>query len=532
MYRLLDVLPVFEGDSRISRVFTLVPGSEFSTGALAAVGAAGGRTVAWQEACERPFDLILTASPKGSLQLLHGRRVLLPHGAGFGKAIPSEGTASWASGLDPAYLAPPDEQLVLHALAHPDQVERASAAIPGAGHRAVVVGDPTLDRLLASVPLRESYRRSMGTGARQLVVLTSTWGPESLLRQRPGLAAELAARLPADACQLAMVVHPNEWSALGRFDLAERLAPALAAGMLLPAGYEEWASVLVAADVLVTDHGSAALYFAALGDRPIVSAHRGGREVIPGSPIDDLLSAVPRLEHAADLPEAAAGYDAHAGREAVRRAFAEQGRSLTRLREELYGLLGLAPSAYAVRPRLLPAPAPPARVPAAFDVHVRPEASGVRVDRIPAGLGPAGHHLAVEFGVTGAHFVRTAGLLYRRAVPQGAGPHRESWTAAAWTASALAEFAGCTTAAAILPDGACVLRRRGDTTLWTLRVGPRPCDGRTVRTDPAAVLSAVHAAPGGPREPLRPGTTTCRIGEHTFDGTLAPATSGEAGHLL
>jgi hypothetical protein len=530
LYRLLDVLPVFEGDARVTRLFTLVPGSDFGTDALAAVSAAGGRTVPWAEACERSFDLILTASPKGALQLLRGDRVLLPHGAGFGKTIPSEGSADAASGLDPAYLLPQGDRLVLHALAHPDQVAQLRAASPRAAARATVVGDPTLDRLLASRPLRESYRRSMGTGSRQLVVLASTWGPESLLRQRPDLPAELAACLPFDTHQLAMIVHPNERSALGEFDLAERLAPALTAGMMLPAGFEEWAAVLVAADVLVTDHGSAALYFAALGDRPIVSVYDGRCEVIPRSPVDGLLKAVPRLQQAADLRAVTEGYGARTGRAetAVRQAFAEQGRALTRLRRELYALLGLTTPVVAVWPRTLPAPAPPPRLPAAFDVHVHAEDRGVRVERIAAGLGPAGHHLAVEYGAVGEHFVRTAGLLYRRATAPPPGPHHEGWTAADWSAFALDEYAGCTTAAVVLPDGACVLRRRGDTTVRTMRVAPATHGGKIVQTDPAAALSAVHAAPTVSDQPLESGTFTCLIGHHTFEVTLTPAEQDEA----
>src|SRR5689334_12915949 len=37
LHRLLDVLPVFEGDSRITTRFTLVPGSHFDVDALAAL---------------------------------------------------------------------------------------------------------------------------------------------------------------------------------------------------------------------------------------------------------------------------------------------------------------------------------------------------------------------------------------------------------------------------------------------------------------------------------------------------------------
>lgn len=58
----------------------------------------------WSEARDDTYDLIVAASPKGDLELLRGPHVLLPHGAGFNKAIPSEGSADSASGLDPAFL--------------------------------------------------------------------------------------------------------------------------------------------------------------------------------------------------------------------------------------------------------------------------------------------------------------------------------------------------------------------------------------------------------------------------------------------
>ncbi|MFI0718405.1 translation initiation factor 2 [Streptomyces sp. NPDC021224] len=535
MYRLLDVLPVFEGDARITRRFTLVPGSAFGTDALAAVGAAGGRTVPWEEACGRPYDLILTASPKGALQLLSGKRVLLPHGAGFGKAVPAEGSAMTASGLDPAYLPPYDEHLVLHALAHPDQIAQLAASAPHAAPRATVVGDPTLDRILASRSLRDGYRRALGTGGRRLVVLASTWGPHSLLRRRPDLPARLAAALPVDAYQLALVVHPNERAVLGDFELAERLAPARAAGLAVSAGYEEWAAVLVAADVLVTDHGSVALYFAAGGpERPVLAACDGGGEVIPGSPIDVLLAGVPRLARAADLPAALAAYEPGAAGRAAGSAFAADrlGSSLPRLRTELYTLLGLDPPSGAVRARPLPPPAPPSRLPAAFDVHVHRGPDGLRVERLPAGLGPAGHHLAVEHGSAGEHFARTAGLLYRRAAAPAPGPYRESWTAEGWTGAVLDDYTGCRTAAAILPDGTCVLRRRDDPAVWALRAAPAAHAGRVVHPDPAAALSAVHAAPASPAAALHPGTYHCLIGGRAFRLTLTPALPEQAGYVL
>ena len=535
LYRLLDVLPAFEGDARITRLFTLVPGSEFGADALSAVTAVGGHTVPWAEACDRPFDLILTASPKGALRLLRGDRVLLPHGAGFGKAIAAEGSADSASGLDPAFLLPHDDRLILHALAHPDQVALLAEVSPRAAARARVVGDPTLDRLLASRPLREHYRRALGTGARRLVVLASSWGPESLLRRRPDLAAELIAGLSVDTHQIALVVHPNERSTLGEFDLRERLAPALAGGMVLAGAYEGWAALLVAGDVLVTDHGSAALYYAAVADRPIVSAYDGGNEVIPGSPIAELLSSVPWLAKSEDLLAAAASYRGGPGRAAAAAAFAQQGRALSRLREELYALLNLSRPTAPVRPRVLPLTTAPVQVPMAFDVHVHAQddvhapaqGSDVRVERRVAGLGPAGHHLAAEYGAADERFTRTAGVLYRRVGPATPGPYREAWTTSAWTATALAEHPGCGTAAVILPEGLCLLRRRGDDRLWAMRVEPSVQGGTIVHTDPAAALSAVHAL-SDTQQPLEQSALTCHVGNHAFRVAILPATPEDA----
>ncbi|MEX3209430.1 translation initiation factor 2 [Streptomyces acidiscabies] len=366
LYRLLDVVPVFAGDSRITRCFTLVPGSDFGVDALAVVDALGGRTVPWEQARKEVYELVVTASPKGELGQLSGTHVLLPHGAGFSKTIREEGSADSASGLDPAYLS--RAPIALHAMAHPGQVTRLASADPHAARRAGVVGDPTLERLLASRPLRDRYRAALGTGSRTLLALTSTWGKESLLARHPDLPAELAAQLPYDEYQLALIVHPNEHSRLSTYDLTERLSPALDAGMILAAPREKWASTLIAADALVTDHGSTALYFASLGDRPVLAATDGGPELIPGSPMDVLLRAVPELSRTT-LPAALRAYRPGATLPATQAAFAHQGHALDRLRAELYALLDLAPPPSVPRVRLLPDPAPSLRLPTAFDTH-------------------------------------------------------------------------------------------------------------------------------------------------------------------
>ncbi|MFC8722383.1 translation initiation factor 2, partial [Kitasatospora sp. NPDC057198] len=206
--RLLDVLPVFEGDPRIDRWFTLVPGSRFGTDALAVLDRAGARVVDFDEARERHFDLVLSTSPKGALTSLSGRvRALLPHGAGFNKALADEGSPRLPSGLDPAFLLAAGEPWAdLHGLGHDEQLARLTEFCPPAAARAVVVGDPTLDRMRESTGRRDTYRARLGVGDRTLLAVLTTWGPESLLARRHGLPLELALHLPVDEYRIAVVL--------------------------------------------------------------------------------------------------------------------------------------------------------------------------------------------------------------------------------------------------------------------------------------------------------------------------------------
>lgn len=538
LHRLLDTLPVFAGDSRVRRYFTLVPGSDFDIEALAALEQLHARTVPWSEAVRGAFDLVLAASPKGGLARLNGPLVLLPHGAGFGKTVRGEGSERTASGLDPVFLLHEGQPLAaFHALAHPEQVDRLAAVSGRAAHRAGVVGDPTLDRILASAGHRERFRAALGTGARRLVVLSSTWGPESLLRRRPRLAAELVARLPRDEYQLALLVHPNEYSRLGGFELAERLAPALAAGLVLARPYEEWAALLLAADLVVCDHGSAALYAAAL-DRPLLSAHDGGSELLAGSPMARLLASVPRLEGAHSISSALRDHRAGDGRALAAPAFAERGRALELLRDELYKQLGLVPPPEPVEPRPLPAPAAPGPAPAAFAVRVesygeeRAEGTrggplpGVRVERYPVRTEVPVHFLGAEHGSANERHAQSAGLLMRRASAEESPGGEASWAAEGWTERLLREYPGCMTAAVVVSGALCLVRRRGGP-LLRAEFAPGTRGARVVRPDPAAVLCAVHARLAG-----RPGVTAdrfdCVLGEWAHEVRLSPATAEDA----
>ncbi|MBL1099277.1 translation initiation factor 2 [Streptomyces sp. 205] len=532
LHRLLDVVPVFEGDARVVLRFTLVPGSEFDLGTLAALERSDARVVPWDEAVRHEHDLILTASPKGALRVLSGPRVVLPHGAGFNKTVGDEGSPHLPSGLDPHYLLTDGEPwAALHALAHDEQLTRLTAYCPSAADRATVVGDPTLDRLLNSIRHRESYRSALGTGERRLIVLTSTWGPESLLTRRPELPRELISRLPHDAYQLALVLHPNEYSRTGSFDLSRQLAPALAAGLVLAGPHEEWAALLVAGDAVVTDHGSTALYAAALG-RPVIGAYDGGSELIPGSPMAQMLAKVPHLTEAADLTQALRAAEAQDSTGFADAAFALRGQALPRLRRECYRLLGIHPPTVPATPHPLPRPVSTAQSPSAF--AVRADISGLRIGitRFPAFTSETVNHLAAEQPEAEQRQIQSASVLWRRARPASTAPHTSSWTAAGWTARMLEESPGCWTAAALLTPERCLLRHRSAGVL-SVRIEPCRTGGRILRADPAAVVSAAHAWLGSTTSPWRaPVSLLCDIGPLTVRAELTPAAEEDLGYEL
>jgi hypothetical protein len=388
----------------------------------------------------------------------------------------------------------------------------------------VVVGDPTLERILVSTENRTRYRDALGTGARKLIVMASTWGPESLFERRRTLPAELATRLPHDAYQVALILHPNARSTVDGLNLTERLRPASDAGLFLAEPYEEWAALLVAADAVITDHGSTALYAAAL-DRPLISACDGGDELIAGSPMAELLARIPRLDVVGDLPAAFSEHVPGSGLLMAESVFAERGRALRRLREEMYELLDLAPPDAPVNARVLPSPSSPVSEPSAFAVRTRIDGSQVRVERFPSHGDTPAHHLAAEYGVAGVRHDESAGLLYRRTASSAPTAYSLAWTADAWTANVLENYPGCRTAAVIMTPSLCLARTRNGP-LLAVHIDPWRDNGRVVRTDPAAILSAVHAWLAAYPQP--PAAITCLVGEHAFPVRLTLATPEDA----
>jgi hypothetical protein len=362
--RLGDVVPLLEADRRIQMVFTYAPSAVISGGVPEFLGRLGGVVVPWRQARQTRFDLALAASD-GLLEWVHAPVVTMLHGAGYNKYL-----TRW-DGYGPQArreLAGPERtrlvchgRLIASAIVLPTQrqVGRLRRSCPEAAAIAVVAGDPCFDRLAASLSWRDRYRQALGVGDRKLVAVSSTWGPGSLLRCRPGLLAELVHQLPPERYQVAAIVHPGVWYWHGARQVRAWYADCLRRGLVLVPPEEGWRAVLAAADVVVGDHGSVTCYAAAAGIPALIASLRAG-EIEPGSPVAQLGQIAPRLRpdrpYAAQLDQAVRSWrpEQHAAVQALVTDI--PGQSACTLQHLMYRLLKLR--APAVEPEVRPVPIP------------------------------------------------------------------------------------------------------------------------------------------------------------------------------
>jgi hypothetical protein len=276
---LADVLPVLASDWRIQVVFSAAP-SLFPVGVRDFLHGIGAAVIPWQQAVRERFDLAIAAGT-GQLERLHAPVLLMPHGAGYAKY-----PARWQADGPPAPRhahGTERQQLVYHGrvvpaailLAHRDRLAQLRRSCPEAVPAAIIAGDPCHDRLVASLPRREAYRRALQVpGGQKLVLVTSTWGSRSLLGQAPGILAGLLAQLPADRYRIAASLHPDAWYWHGPWQIRAWTEECLRSGMTLLPATEGWRSALAAADLVIGDHGSVTFYAACV-------SRRGRRSPLP-----------------------------------------------------------------------------------------------------------------------------------------------------------------------------------------------------------------------------------------------------------
>ncbi|WP_323185829.1 hypothetical protein [Streptomyces griseus] len=387
------------------------------------------------------------------------------------------------------------------------------------------MGDPCFDELLVSADRADAFRRALGVpGRHRLVVLSSTWGRTSLIGRDPGLAARVLAALPYDEFRVAAIVHPNVWAGHGSWQIRNVLKPALDAGLMLIPHIHAWRSALVAADVVVGDHGSVTLYGAALGKPVLLGAF--GSEAVPGTAVAALGRTAPRLDAHADMQgqivSALSGQRPDLFATVTEGAFHQPGRALPRLRTALYGLLGLPEPVSTVPPEWflaepvatgtkatawmvtttgLPTDGPDAITVRRQPAAVRQEADDPGEDETVGRF----RHLACDEREPERRLLESASVILCGA------PVRSAAAGVRWIGATLDRLPGCRLAAASLAGGGVLVGLRDGRIVEAALTGPT--------RDPALPASAVYALLRA-AAPLDDTMVTVRVGARAEDVAL------------
>lgn len=346
--RLLDVVVLIESDQDVQTVYTCGP-DVFRHGVADYLRAIGAMTTSWQQAVAERFDLVLAAA-YGGLPELHAPIMVLPHGAGYAKRTPrAEPTVS---AVEPPVYGLGPEQLVSEG-----RVVPASIVLPHESHRdllarscpqalpaAVVAGDPCYDRLQVDLRHRAAYREALGLRPGQrLVVVSSTWGANSLFERYRDLVARLAGELDPRCYRIAVQLHPAVWSGHGVRQVRAWLADERSAGVLLVEPQVGWRAVVAAADCVIGDHGSVPTYAASMSIPVLLTGNTG--DVDERSAQWLVRQRVPSLDAAGGLEsqirQASGGVCPNLAAEVAARLTSEPGQAQRLLRAEMYRLLGL-----------------------------------------------------------------------------------------------------------------------------------------------------------------------------------------------
>ncbi|MGW0842500.1 hypothetical protein ACWD26_20510 [Streptomyces sp. NPDC002787] len=373
--RLLDAVRLLEGDPRVQVLFT-VAGDVFNHGVDEFLENTRALVVPWGQAVHTRFDLALAAS-YGGLHELNVPVIVLPHGASYNKRVSPPGdrrgrlpAVREVYGLGRQWLI--RDGVVVPAaivLAHEDDRTRLGQECPEALPVAEVVGDPCYDRVAASLPTRDLYRRALGTVPwQELVLVCSTWGPDSLLGRHWDLLEQLAAQLPREDFRIVVMLHSNVWNAHSEWHIRSAFAGLSRSGVGLVSQHSEWCGAVVAADYLVGDHGSVSLYGTMTGARLLTSS-APDTDLDPSSPMAELHSLAPRIDTGRSLlrqlRQSSADHRPDRYARVAARISSEPGRFGRRMRALIYRKLRLrAPGAR---------PAPEAAAP---PVLVRYDGSG------------------------------------------------------------------------------------------------------------------------------------------------------------
>jgi hypothetical protein len=271
---LLDVVQVLRRDRRVQVLFSIPSTNDLWPGVNEYLQQEGCLVIPWHQALETKFDLALAASFR-ELHNIAAPILKVTHGLGVvgrknGPRI--HGRQNTAHGLDREMLVR-DGRIIPASLVltHDNEVELLRESCPEALGRSVVAGDLSFDRVLDCLPLREHYRQTFDlTPQQKLVLISSTWSPSSIFGSESELFQSVSTNSPTtDNFRFVAALHPLIWTLHGTWQVKAWLEDYLKAGNYLIAPGEAWRSALVAADVVIGDHGSIPVYGAAIG-KPVI----------------------------------------------------------------------------------------------------------------------------------------------------------------------------------------------------------------------------------------------------------------------
>ncbi|MEU0529613.1 hypothetical protein [Amycolatopsis tolypomycina] len=352
--RLRDLLPLVESDHRVQHVYSVPDDGEDRPDAADLVRADGGILLPARQAGRMSHGLVLAGSTRG-LDDVAGPALLVPHGGGLGQYRSGERV----TGLDSAQLVRAGrvraDRIVL---THARELDLLAETCPQAVPHAVVAGDIAFDRLVASLPYRERYRRKLGVRpGQELVVVTSTWSARSGFGVDPELFRRVVDAAPG--AQVVASLHPQIWSQHGTGQVLGWLSDAIEAGLTVLAPHTDWRGAFVAADCVMADYTSVGCFAAGLGT-PVLRIPHGPQPLLPGTPAAVLAEHTPLWDATRpllpQLAAARAAVDSDLGAHIAGLLTSRPGQAGKILRKTMYDLLELDEPARAVP--VSPAPLP------------------------------------------------------------------------------------------------------------------------------------------------------------------------------
>ncbi|TDD95627.1 hypothetical protein [Actinomadura rubrisoli] len=397
--RLGDLIPLFQ-DPRIQLFCTHTSDAMFPYGIDSFIQANEIHQLSWEQATALEFQVAITAGLGDNLHEIKCPILRVPHGNGYNKRWtgdrrPATGDRRPVFGLS--------EETLKHAgrlvpaaigLSHDEQFERLAEGCAEALPVAFLAGDPCHDRMIASLPRRLNYRHAFGLRPGQrLITVASTWREDSLFGVDPLFTSRTLRSLPFDGYRVALVLHPNVWASHSAFQIRAWLDESLRAGLILLPPEEGWRAAVVAADWVLSDHGSVSVYAAAAG-RPVLLDQSGRGMIDPRSGLGRLFDVAAHLDpHTALEPQLRRAEELRDRTHATAAAMVSSapGRSLRLIRERLYAMMDESPPGAEPPVLAVDAPAVDGTTPASLWTSVK--RTGPRefsVERWPAAVTGAG----------------------------------------------------------------------------------------------------------------------------------------------